>query len=161
MQGLGLSRGPTDIFCLFYNIDLKFISNFRSYSKMAGQNLPNSISDSFGIPHDVKFLFTNEDNGGSTEVLAHKFVLSLASDVFKREFYGSMKESGEGIKIVDASQEVFSVMVEFIYDKKLDWASFSLSLLASLYYLAEKYNIKDLMEKILIKIQGFKFVKDM
>ena len=71
-----------------------------------------------------------------------------------------MKESGEGIKIVDASQEVFSVMVEFIYDKKLDWASFSLSFLASLYYLAEKYNIKDLMEKILINIKGFKVVKD-
>ena len=72
-----------------------------------------------------------------------------------------MKESGECIKIVDASQEVFSVMVEFIYDKKLDWAVYSLSFLTSLYYLAEKYNIKDLMEKILIKIQGFKFVKDM
>ena len=35
-----------------------------------------------------------------------------------------MKESGEGIKIVDASQEVFSVMVEFIYDNDLDWASY-------------------------------------
>jgi hypothetical protein len=44
-------------------------------------------------------LFSNEDSVVSTEVFSHKFVLSLASDVFKREFYGSMKESGEGIKI--------------------------------------------------------------
>ena len=63
-------------------------------------------------------MFSNEDSVVSTEVFSHKFVLSLASDVFKREFYGSMKESGECIKIVDASQEVFSVTVEFIYGKK-------------------------------------------
>jgi hypothetical protein len=123
---------------------------------MAGRNLSNSISGTFGIPHDVKFLFLKDDNSESTVVLAHKFVLSLASDVFKGEFYGSMKESGEGIKIVDASQEVFSVMVEFIYDKKLNWPSYSLHFLASLYYLAEKYNIEDLKDKIIFNIQGYK-----
>jgi hypothetical protein len=127
---------------------------------MAGKNLPNCISDSFGIPHDVKFLFSNKDSDESKEVFAHKFVLSLGSEVFKREFYGSMKESGAGIKIVDATHEVFSVMVEFIYDKDLDWNTYSLSFLSSLYYLAEKYDIKNLMEKILITIQAYKVIKE-
>jgi hypothetical protein len=52
-------------------------------------------------------LFPNEDSVVSTEVFSHKFVLSLASDVFKREFYGSMKESGEGIEAKDGRGHYF------------------------------------------------------
>ena len=103
---------------------------------MAANNLPNCLSDIFGIPHDVRFLC--EYNNTVMEVVAHKLILSLASDVFKREFFGSMKESEEVIKIVDTNQEVFKTMVEFIYNKKIAWTKCSLGFLSSLYYLAEK-----------------------
>eukprot|EP00092_Neocalanus_flemingeri_P034668 GFUD01037716.1.p1 GENE.GFUD01037716.1~~GFUD01037716.1.p1 ORF type:complete len:300 (-),score=79.98 GFUD01037716.1:61-960(-) len=126
---------------------------------MAAENIPKCLNDCFGIPHDVRFLF--EDNASDVkEVFAHKFVLSLASDVFKREFYGSMKESGEGIKIVDASQEVFAVMVEFIYNRETDWSTYNFNFLSSLYYLAEKYDVKKLKAKILVSIHKLKVTKE-
>jgi len=119
---------------------------------MAAKNLPNCLGEEFGIPFDVLFLFQNNNTSDKKEVKAHKLILSLASDVFKREFYGSMQESGEGILIVDASQEVFSAMVEYIYNKEMIWTTYSLDFLSSLFYIAHKYDVKELMATILVSI---------
>ena len=54
------------------------------------------------------------------------------------------------IEIVDASKEVFQAMVNYIYsyeEMKLD--SYALSFIASLFYLAEKYDIGDIKDEIL------------
>eukprot|EP00092_Neocalanus_flemingeri_P023633 GFUD01025634.1.p1 GENE.GFUD01025634.1~~GFUD01025634.1.p1 ORF type:complete len:282 (-),score=60.61 GFUD01025634.1:82-927(-) len=121
---------------------------------MAAKNLSSCLGEDFGIPTDVRFLFQENNSSDKTEVKAHKLILSLASEVFKREFYGSMQESGEGILIVDASQEVFSAMVQFIYNKEMDWSrsTYSFNFLSSLFYLAHKYDVKELMEDILVSI---------
>jgi len=116
---------------------------------MAAGNLHNCLDVSCGIPTDVRFLFNEQEE----EVNAHKLILAVASDVFTREFYGSMKEK-EDVKIVDACQEVFQAMVEFIYDKVLDWGAFDLPFLCSLYYVAEKYDIKGLKAEILMSVRG-------
>lgn len=115
---------------------------------MAAKNLPNCLSEEFGIPPDVRFLFQEDGSFDAKEVKAHKLILSLASDVFKREFYGSMSDSGDGILIVDVGQEVFLAMVKFIYNKSMHWSSYSFIFLAELYYLGDKYDIQDLKKEL-------------
>jgi len=109
-------------------------------------------------PTDVKFVFKQE-MGGVKEVTAHKMILAFGSDVFKREFYGSMK-SEDVIEIKDAVQEVFQVMVECIYNKEQYWEDFDLSFLASLYHLAEKYMIENLRSEIIDYIPNYIVTKE-
>jgi len=127
---------------------------------MATLNLPKCLDASSNIPTDVRFLFASDDGATTEEVTAHKLILTLASEVFEREFYGSVKEPIDDIKIVDASKEVFQVMINFIYNKEMDWSVFNLSFLSSLYYLADKYDIKDMESKILSNISEQKISKD-
>ena len=49
--------------------------------------LHQSLSAEFGIPTDIRFLFKKKGVDGSTnieEINAHKCILALASDVFKK-----------------------------------------------------------------------------
>eukprot|EP00092_Neocalanus_flemingeri_P056461 GFUD01066943.1.p1 GENE.GFUD01066943.1~~GFUD01066943.1.p1 ORF type:complete len:194 (+),score=29.91 GFUD01066943.1:57-584(+) len=120
---------------------------------MAAKNLPKCLHIDCGIPTDVRFLF-KDDSEEIKEVKAHKLLLAAASDVFQRWFYGSMKEDKEeDVEIVDSRQEVFKTMVEYIYNKELDWNAFDLHFHSSLYYQAEKYNIGDLKAEILSSIE--------
>eukprot|EP00092_Neocalanus_flemingeri_P037483 GFUD01040815.1.p1 GENE.GFUD01040815.1~~GFUD01040815.1.p1 ORF type:complete len:272 (-),score=42.78 GFUD01040815.1:28-843(-) len=111
--------------------------------------IAKSLDPNSDLPTDVTFFFKGEDNIVK-EVKAHKLILSMASDVFKREFYGTMKE--EDVVIKDASQQVFQAMIEFIYNKRTALGDLELSFLASLYYLAEKYDLEELKEGILATI---------
>eukprot|EP00092_Neocalanus_flemingeri_P087910 GFUD01111013.1.p1 GENE.GFUD01111013.1~~GFUD01111013.1.p1 ORF type:complete len:280 (-),score=61.22 GFUD01111013.1:34-873(-) len=118
---------------------------------------PNSI-----IPTDITFIF---QSGGPRrteikKVKAQKVILAIASDVFEKEFYGDMKETKDEIAIVDASQEVFQAMVDFIYNKQPNWKDFSVSFLCSLYYLGEKYIIGDLKAEIIATISDLKITKE-
>ena len=94
------------------------------------------------------------------EVKAHKMILSIASDVFRREFYGSMKESGEGIEIKNVSHEVFQTMIEFVYEKQLNWQAYDLIFLSSLYDLGEMYDIEELRKIIITSIKKYKITND-
>ena len=69
---------------------------------------------------DVRFWFKEEESGLVKEVRAHKQILSFASDVFNREFFGTIKTEDE-IEVKDVTQEVFQAMMEAIYNKKPDW----------------------------------------
>ena len=124
----------------------------RKLSKCLDPNYNNSP------PTDVKFLF-KEECGSIKEVAAHRVILAIASDVFNREFFGSMEAEDE-IEINDATQEVFKTMIEYIYDKQKDWKGHDLIHLCSLYYLAEKYNIEDLRGEIIASIPEQKVSKE-
>jgi hypothetical protein len=54
-------------------------------------NLSKFLDVDESPPTDVNFVFKQEMGGGVKEVKAHKMILAFSSDVFKREFYGSMK----------------------------------------------------------------------
>ena len=69
---------------------------------MAMRKLSMCLDPSRGPPMDVTFIF--KKGADVREIKAHKLILSIASDVFNREFYGSMKEPKDNIDIVDASQ---------------------------------------------------------
>jgi len=114
--------------------------------------LSQCLSPSSTLVTDVRFLF-NEGGGVVKEVTAHRLILALISDVFEREFFGSMKEDKYDIPIKDSSQEVFQAMINFIYNKKPDWNNYDLTFLSQLYYLAEKYNIGELRIEIIASIE--------
>ena len=129
---------------------------------MAAKYLARCLDPSSGIPTDVTFLFHGENEEEEAEkVKAHKPILAAASAVFQREFYGSMKEAGGEIEIVDASKEVFQAMVHYIYSyEEMNLDSYDLSFIASLFYLAEKYDIGDLKDEILSFIPKYLVTKE-
>jgi len=129
------------------------ISDNSSF-KMALLGRISKCLDSTDLPTDVSFLFKDE-GGEETEVKAHKLILAIASEVFKRNFFGSF-ESESKISIEDVSEEVFKAMVDYIYNKEMDWDGHELSFLASLYYVADKYDISELREEIIASIPEHK-----
>ena len=118
---------------------------------MAAKRLFKSLDSESTPPTDVKFRFKDKEEA-ENELRAHKLILGIASDVFDREFFGSMKETKEVIDIVDATHDVFKVMIEYIYNKQFCWDDYDLGFLASLYYLADKYNIGDLQDEIIASV---------
>jgi len=117
--------------------------------KMANPDLVKFLNPNFHScpPTDVRFWFKEQD-GIIKEVKAHRLILACASDVFNKGFFGSF-EAESDVEIKDASQSVFLTMIEFIYNKKLNYKECSLNFLISLYYLADKYNIEQLRKEIL------------
>jgi len=118
--------------------------------------LRKSLSVEFGIPADIKFLFKKKEVDGSTsieEITAHKCILALASDVFKRGFYGRLEDNGN-IDITDVTKEAFEAMISFIYDKETNVSSHDFDMLCSIYYLADKYNIAELEKETLEAIRS-------
>jgi len=117
-------------------------------------SVKQSLSTEFGIPTDVKFTF-KEDGAGSPilgEIRAHKFILALASDVFKNGFYGGL--AGDSIiEVKDVTKESFGAMIDFIYNKETDLTTYDFENLCTLYYLADKYNISVLKEETLKAIR--------
>eukprot|EP00092_Neocalanus_flemingeri_P085207 GFUD01107191.1.p1 GENE.GFUD01107191.1~~GFUD01107191.1.p1 ORF type:complete len:284 (-),score=76.20 GFUD01107191.1:86-898(-) len=127
---------------------------------MAMRNLSKYMDPSYpSPPTDVKFLFKEEGVSATKEVKAHKMILAFASDVFNREFYGSM-ESEDEIPIKDASQEAFQAMIDFIYKGQLNWKEYDLSVITSLYYLAEKYNVDNMKNMVIASIPEQEVTKD-
>ena len=91
---------------------------------MAVHNLFFGPTTSACPPPDVTFLVRTLE-GIVVEVKAHKQILAFASEVFNKEFYGSMM-SEDVIAIKDSTQEVFQLFMEFIYNKQSDWKSYDL-----------------------------------
>ena len=76
---------------------------------MAMLNLSKWLDENSGPPTDVTFVF----KGVVKKELKAQCILSVASDVFERGFYGSLKEEKTTIEIVEA----FLAMIHFIFNK--------------------------------------------
>jgi len=118
-------------------------------------SLQQSLSPVSGIPTDIKFLFKVENDGVSSfkELRAHKLILALVSDVFKKGFYGDFSEDGS-IEITDTTHDSFKAMINFIYNVNTDIILYDFDILCSLYNLGEKYNIKALKKETLLAISN-------
>ena len=81
-------------------------------------------------------------------VAAHKFLLAGASQVFRRQFLGSLKENSNVVVIKETTFEAFSTMVNYLYNPP--GKSFSLShltcpqVLCEIYNIAERYGLENL-----------------
>ena len=70
------------------------------------------------IPPDVCFLVkdaTDGASGSSESIGAHKLLLAGSSPVFRGQFFGPMKETGEVVEVNDTRPEAFGTMIRYIY----------------------------------------------
>ena len=92
-----------------------------------------------------------DKNGRETEIKCSRVILSLASPVFRKLFFGSLKaKDGERVDIVDGTAETVEDAVHFIYNEKHFEkhikvnSSESLKDLLDLAYFGHKYEITSL-----------------
>lgn len=89
---------------------------------------------------DVTFLFDSAD--GTQTVTAHKCILATASPVFRRMFFGELKEADQ-VRIVDVSRDSFVAFIQFFY---LEHVTLSGSIVGEVMKLADKYDVTGCME---------------
>ena len=72
------------------------------------------------LPTDVVFKVEERSEEKEEEVLtgkavAHKLLLAAVCPVFRRHFFGDLKEETEEVVIKDTTIEAFNTMMNFIY----------------------------------------------
>eukprot|EP00092_Neocalanus_flemingeri_P017120 GFUD01018515.1.p1 GENE.GFUD01018515.1~~GFUD01018515.1.p1 ORF type:complete len:285 (-),score=57.88 GFUD01018515.1:89-943(-) len=107
-------------------------------------SISKSLDPSFGIPTDVTFQILTSGK----EIQAHKYVLALASPVFKKQFFGDAKETKDLIPVPETTEESFKTMIDFTYGKEIDWKKMTIEELFNVANMAKKYLIDTLMKEI-------------
>eukprot|EP00092_Neocalanus_flemingeri_P007311 GFUD01007897.1.p1 GENE.GFUD01007897.1~~GFUD01007897.1.p1 ORF type:complete len:279 (-),score=52.61 GFUD01007897.1:20-856(-) len=118
---------------------------------MIRENSPNPTCD-------IKFTFLDQATGLTSELPAHKLILAFGSEVFMRQFFGTLPEEKDTIPIEDSSVQVFRIFLDILYNKKISLEAFDFQLLADLYYLAEKYHQECLKDSIVKEVSARKIV---
>lgn len=90
---------------------------------------------------DVVFVFDN-NNGSVERITAHKCLLASGSEVFKRMFFGELKE-GKEIPIVDVSIDGFVAFLQYFY---MDVVTYNSAVIAEVMKLADKYDAQGCFE---------------
>lgn len=89
---------------------------------------------------DVEFIF--DSNGSVKRVAVHKCLLASGSAVFRRMFFGDLKE-GKEIRIVDVSIDGFTAFLQYFY---LDVVTYNSTVIAEVMKLADKYDAQGCFE---------------
>ena len=106
------------------------------------------------IPPDVCFLVkdaTDGESGSSESIGAHKLLLAGSSPVFRRQFFGPMRETGEVVEVKDTRPEAFETMIRYIY-RSPGATTFTLAAIScpqeliEVHELANRYQIRGLKE---------------
>lgn len=90
---------------------------------------------------------------GGHEIRCHKLILATSSPVFEAMFYGPICEKQNIIDILDMSNDIFKLMIIYIYKGSVDFRKLTLEETIELYYGAEKYLLSDLKRECLEVIQ--------
>ena len=76
------------------------------------------LSPDSELPPDVSFLLADgEDSNSSRTIRAHKYFLGAVSPVFRKQFFGPMKNDRDKIEVKETTAEDFQTMIDFIYRK--------------------------------------------
>ena len=77
------------------------------------------LSPDSDLPTDVSFLVADGDrsSNSSKTIKAHKYFLGGVSEVFRKQFFGPMKDDREEIEVEGTTAEAFQTMIDFIYRK--------------------------------------------
>ncbi len=113
--------------------------------------------------HDVTFFIVDDSGKCVGKIPAHKFVLSLESEVFRTQFsekYAAMNKQEDGVthvEIKDASLQAFKAMIEFIYtgDTWRFESSRDTNLLFQILCLADKYFLENFKKQMISTIEWF------
>ena len=109
------------------------------------------LDPDFGIPTDITFHILDdhaEGEGVVDEVVGHKLVLGLHSPVFRKMFYGPLRESRVIIPVRDTTLQGFKAMISHMYGRGVEWGSMEVVELYDLVNLAERYQITGLMDEV-------------
>lgn len=90
---------------------------------------------------DVHFTFDSIDDS-VIRVPAHKILLAISSNVFKRMFYSELKEKGD-VSMVDVSDAAFKEFLQYFY---LSEVTLTEENIVGVIYLGQKYNVKKCVE---------------
>ena len=92
---------------------------------------------------------------------AHKFLLALASPVFRRGFCCELKEkTAEVIDMEDTSLAAFKAMMGVLYKRPLDYENMSVTDTMELVNLAERYHLMKLKSKLLQRLEVMVLAKE-
>ena len=78
----------------------------------------------------------------------HNCCSQILCPVFKAMFFGLSKETREVVPIRGTSKDAFTLMIHYIYQKKICWMEKSVFLLLKVVNLAEMYDLEGLMEEV-------------
>jgi len=111
------------------------------------------------IPFDVTFKVIVNETAATVvgkhetdmdvrEIGAHKLILAACSPVFKRMFYGAMKETKDVILIEQSTADAFSVFIDYFYQVDITCNDMTIKELFDLVNLAERYDVPELMDEL-------------
>jgi len=119
---------------------------------------------SYGVPFDVTFqiMRINEDEDKEVlgEVKGHKVVLAAFSEVFRDQFFGSLKETKDVIPVEETTLESFEKLIAFIYNKDIDWGALSVLEMYDVVNLVYKYRMPELREEVMVQIEEVAITMD-
>ena len=126
-------------------------------------NWKSFLPEESEVPPDVFFL-VHEEDGQSARIGAHRLLLAGVSPVFKRMFFGPMKETKEVMEVEDTSAKAVRAMIDYIYgpadDVAIREAIKDISSLFELYALADMYDILNLKTKIMVYLYDLEVTKE-
>jgi len=111
------------------------------------------------ITSDVSLYVVEEEGTGNSEAQAKKFfkshrlILATVSPVFKRQFYGPMKDTKEMIEVKETTEEALETLLNLIYKKEVNLKSKSFYALFEILNLAERYQMPEIVHIITDQIK--------
>ena len=112
------------------------------------------------IPFDITFEIVEKEEGDDADennrqvkgnkrnVKAHKMILATFSPVFRKMFFGPMKESKDIIPIKETTVDAFNKLIEYFYQVDIDCGEIDVIELFDILNLAERYNVPKLKEEL-------------
>ena len=142
------------------------IRELRGRTKMAivDTDWNTFLSPDSELPPDVCFLVTGEDERSSKTIRAHSQLLGGVSPVFRKQFFGPMKDEREVIEVEMTSAEAFQKLIDFIY-KPAGEDTFTMDKISrpqkhfEVLELAERYEILDLKTPVKKALEAFVVTK--
>jgi len=111
-------------------------------------NVSALLDPDFGIAPDVTFQIQLTEGVPPGEVKAHRLILGFLSPVFRNQFFGLAKDTGDIISVHGTTKKSFETMINFIYGKNIIWEVMSLSELFDIVNMAEMYILPEFMEEV-------------
>ena len=95
------------------------------------------------------------------KVFAHRLLLAGASPVFRKQFFGALKEGADEVVVRDTTIEAFTTMIQFMYMAPEETEKFALKFrncaqsLCELVNISERYQILDLNKMAKSALENF------
>jgi len=106
--------------------------------------------DDSDLPYDITFEIIGNERCKGRKMKAHKSILAVISPVFKRMFYGAMKETRDVIPVGQTTADAFEKLIDFFYHVDIDYKSMTVLELFDMVNLAEQYDVPKLMQELIV-----------